>query len=192
MNENQSMRYFKFGMPVATLISTLVLGTVVATAGFAATHGSLTEHGLGGARLGTAKTTAVAQLTSLLGQRTSSGINTGCGGRFTEVAWRDFIAEFRGARFTGYRYVHGGYPLRTRGSPRPAAAAVSPKLETTAGITLMTTLGVLRRRYRGLRHIGANKWRARNGLIFVDNAKRDPEPLSSRIIEIKFHTCGDF
>lgn len=30
------------------------------------------------------------------------------------------------------------------------------------------------------------------GLVFYDDALHDPEPPSSRIVEIKIGTCGDF
>ncbi len=30
------------------------------------------------------------------------------------------------------------------------------------------------------------------GVVFVVNATKAPEPLSSKVIEIKFGTCGDF
>jgi hypothetical protein len=39
---------------------------------------------------------------------------------------------------------------------------------------------------------GASTWRAANGLVFVDDAKRDPAPPSSRVVEIKIATCGGF
>jgi hypothetical protein len=188
-NGNHLMRHLRSTVGVVALAAALFS----VTAGVGATQPLLTERGLGEVRFGTDKTRAVTQLRSLLGKATSSGINTGCGSRFAEVAWHDFVAEFRGPRFMGYRYVRGGYPLRTASSPKPSSPGhVSPKLKTAAGITLMTTLRELRAHYKGLQHIGTNKWQSRNGLVFVDNAKHDPEPPSSRIIEIKFHTCGDF
>jgi hypothetical protein len=153
---------------------------------------TMTPRGVDAVRLGTAKTQTVRALTSLFGRSTKSGVNTACGSRYTEVAWNDFVAEFRDARFSGYRYLVGGYPL-TAGSPRPITAGpISPDLVTATGITLLSRLSQLKSAYPGLRHVGASKWQANNGLMFVDNAKHDPEPASSRITEIKFKTCGDY
>jgi hypothetical protein len=65
-------------------------------------------------------------------------------------------------------------------------------LATSKGITLGSTLARLRQRYGALHRAGADKWRADNGLVFVDNSKRDPPPPTSRIIEVKVDTCGDY
>jgi hypothetical protein len=65
-------------------------------------------------------------------------------------------------------------------------------LATAQGITLGSTLSTLRQRYGTLKQIETDNWRANNGLLFVDNAKRDPVPLSSSIIEIKVDACGAF
>jgi hypothetical protein len=151
----------------------------------------LTPNGVGSARFGLAQSRAVARLTALFGAPSSRGVNTGCGRRYAEVEWGDFIAEFRAKRFTGYRYRRGGYPLTTPGSPRPSSRS-GPQLATAAGITLGSTVRQLHAAYPTLRAAGASMWRAANGLVFVDNAKRDPVPPSSRIVEIKIGTCGGF
>ena len=59
-------------------------------------------------------------------------------------------------------------------------------------ISLGSTLRQLHVAYDKLRFVGVDKWQAANGLIFVVNAAREPEPRSSKVIEIKFGTCGDF
>jgi hypothetical protein len=135
----------------------------------------------------------VSSLRALFGTPTWHGENTGCGPRYTEVEWGDLVAEFRAKIFTGYRYADGGYPLPTPGAGRvPSRTTPFPRLATANGITLGSTLAELRQRYGTLQLIGADDWRAANGLIFVDNANRDPVPPSSRIIEIKINTCGAF
>jgi hypothetical protein len=69
---------------------------------------------------------------------------------------------------------------------------VVPRLSTSRRITLGSTLAQVQRAYPRLHAGGTDMWRAGNGLVFMDNAARDPEPASSRIIEIKIGTCGDF
>ncbi len=153
----------------------------------------LNPTGIGTVRFGLRKRRAVTSLRALLGTPTWHGENTGCGPRFTEVEWGDLVAEFRAKTFTGSRYAEGGYPLPTPGTRRvPSRMKPYPRLATSKGITLGSTFAELRQRYGELRVAGASEWRAANGLIFIDNAKRDPSPPSSRIIEIKVDTCGAF
>jgi hypothetical protein len=170
----------------AALAVAIVAATLVAGAGGApAARGPILQaHGVGTVRFGMRKGEAVARLRVLFGAPSARGVNSGCGARYTEVEWGDFVAEFRLGTFSGYRFVKGGYPLTTAGSPRQA----SPPAR---GITVGSTLAELRALYR-LRRAGANLWRVPNGLLFVDDAKRDPVPPASRIVEIKIGTCGDF
>lgn len=136
----------------------------------------------------------MTELRHLFGGPSARGVNTGCGLRYTEVEWGDLVAEFRLSKFSGFRFLKGGWPLATPGSPREASPpkTVFPKLTTATGISLGSTLAQLRRSYRSLRFVGTDKWRSANGLTFVDDANNDPEPPSSQIIEIKVGTCGDF
>jgi hypothetical protein len=168
----------------------LGLGATASSAG-AGRPVRVTPNGVGSVRFGLAQDRAIARLRTLFGAPSSRGINKGCGSRYTEVEWGNLIAEFRSKRFTGYRYRRGGYPLTTPGSPRRSGRS-DPRLATATGITLGSTLRQLRAAYPNLHVAGASMWRATNGLLFVDNAKRDPAPLSSRIVEIKIGTCGAF
>jgi hypothetical protein len=170
----------------------LLVGSALAASAGAAPAARLAPNGVGAVKFGLPKVQAVARLSSLFGAPSARGINTACGRRYTEVEWGDLIAEFRSSRFTGYRYRRGGYPLATPGSPRQSRPSVGPRLMTAAGITLGSTLRQLRAAYPTLRVAGASMWRAANGLVFLDNAKQDPAPLSSRIVEIKIGTCGAF
>jgi hypothetical protein len=140
------------------------------------------------------KLNAVAELSDLLGAPSARGVNTGCGPRYTEVEWGDLVAEFRLGRFSGFRYLSGGWPITTPGSPREASPprAPFPKLATSGGISLGNTLAQLRVAYGVLRFVGTDRWRSLNGLVFVDDAKSIGEPRLRHIIEIKVKTCGDF
>jgi hypothetical protein len=178
----------------ALAVAIVAAAVVAAAAGAPPARGPILQaHGVGTVRFGMRKGEAVPRLRVLFGAPSARGVNSGCGARYTEVEWGDFVAEFRLGTFSGYRFVKGGYPLTTAGSPRQASppAAVSPALATARGITLGSTLAELRALYR-LRRAGANLWRVPNGLLFVDDAKRDPVPPASRIVEIKIGTCGDF
>lgn len=153
----------------------------------------LGPEGVGPVHLGTARPQAVAGLSRLLGPPTSYGGNTGCGSRYREVEWGELVAEFRSGTFSGYRYLRGGWPLTTPGSPgRPPPSLHRPHLATAKGASLGTTLGQLRSAYRELRFVGVDKWQAANGVIFVVDAVKEPEPPSSKVVEIKFGACGDF
>jgi hypothetical protein len=178
----------------ALAVAIVAAAVVAAAAGAPPARGPILQaHGVGTVRFGMRKGEAVPRLRVLFGAPSARGVNTGCGARYTEVEWGDFVAEFRLGTFSGYRFVRGGYPLTTARSPREASppAGVSPALATAGGITLGSTIADLRSLYR-LRRAGANLWRASNGLLFVDDAKRDPVPPASQIVEIKIGTCGDF
>lgn len=178
----------------------LALAVVASAIGPAAAGAStvraaiLQAHGIGAAQFQMPKVATVAQLTALFGAPSARGVNTGCGPRYSEVEWRDLVAEFRLGKFSGYRFIEGGYPITTPGSPRETsrAKAVFPQLATARGISLGSTLAQLRAAYGVLHRVGADMWRSGNGLIFVDDGKRDPVPTTSHIVEIKIGTCGGF
>ena len=156
------------GTAIARVLAvvTLVLGTVVqttqgASASLAERSASpaqrppvtLGTRGVGQVPFGIARMEAVKRLRGLLGRPNWQGINTGCGPRYTEVAWRDFIAEFHRGHLSGYRYMLDVYVVEAKGSPRdhvPAAKGV-PFMSTLAGITLGSDLAELRSRYKRLR-----------------------------------------
>lgn len=147
----------------------------------------LSNQGVGDVRFGLPTARAVSQLDRFLGRPTRRFANTGCSPRYREVAWGRLVAEFRLGRFTGFRYLAGGW----LGSAR-RTKATGPRLATAKGISLGSTLGQLRAAYGRLNLIGTDRWQTSDGLVFYDDAERDPPPPSSRIIEIKYGTCGDF
>jgi hypothetical protein len=155
---------------------------------------ALVAHGIGTIGFGSAKAKAIAGLSHLLGRPTWQGVNSGCGPRYTEVVWGELVAEFRLGTFSGYRYIKGGWPLTTPRSLRrraPSGQADMP-LATSMGISLASTLGQVRLAYGKLHFVGVDKWQAANGTIFVVGALREPEPPSSKVVEIKLGACGDF
>jgi hypothetical protein len=149
--------------------------------------------GIGSVRFGISRSRALSELRRRFGTPSAQGVNTGCGPRYREVAWGDLLAEFRLGRFSGYRYVTAGYELPIPAGPRaPGPGGPTAGLITATGITLNSTLAQVRSAYRTLAFVGTDRWKAKNGIVFVDDAKRDPEPPNSRIIEIKTSTCGDY
>jgi hypothetical protein len=155
----------------------------------------LEADGIGAVHFGTSRAKVVAALQEWLGPPNAKGSNTACGSGFSEVAWHDFVAEFRLGRFSGYRFVTGGYPLTTPGSPDDPVSATStaPALSTARSITLGSTLKELHAAYPQLMRSGALKWTAQDGLIFVEAPHtRNPVSATARIAEIKIGSCGDF
>jgi hypothetical protein len=130
---------------------------------------------------------AVAALTHDFGKPTAAGPNTGCGPRYTEVAWGDLVAEFRSSVFSGYRYRTAGWPLDRSRPP----AHVSPRLVTAKGITLDSTIAQARGAYGALRFVGTDRWGAA-GLVFYDDGRPLDATRLRHVVEIKVGTCGDF
>jgi hypothetical protein len=164
----------------------LVVGALAALGGRSSLSApTLEPSGIGTVRFGLTKLKAVAELSDLFGAPSARGVNTGCGPRYTEVEWGDLAAEFRLNKFSGYPFnitTPRKFPLK------PGV----PSLTTSKRITLGSTLAELRTASRVLRSDGTDKWRSADGVVFVDSAKHDPIPPSSRIVEIKIGTCGDF
>jgi hypothetical protein len=177
-------------MRVALVAATLLLTLVGAAP--AAPVATLRPDGIGNLHFGLSKRRAVAELSALFGAPTARGVNTGCGARYTEVDWGDLAAEFRSNVFSGYRYLVGGYRFNLRRAPAPTSKVAVPSLRTATGVSLGSTLAELRAVYGALSFVGTDRWRSTNGLVFTDDAEHDPEPPSSRIVEIKIGTCGDF
>lgn len=147
----------------------------------------LSSKGIGGVAFGTPRGKVIARLSELLGTRSSAPpTNRACGPASTEVAWQHLYVELRHGRMVGFRYIANGWP------GKPQAASHLPSLITTLGITLGSTLRQARRAYGHLRPVGTNRWETPDGLVLYDNARRYPDPPASRIIEIKYGTCGDF
>jgi hypothetical protein len=150
----------------------------------------LRSTGVGGVRFDTPKAETISRLSSLFGKPSARFVNSGCGSRYTETAWGHLYVEFRLGKFSGYRYLEYGWPSKG-GRPKPARSLL-PRLSTPAGITLGSTLGQLRRAYGRLDLVGTDRWMAGGGLIFYDDSNTEPPAATSRIIEVKTGTCGDF
>jgi hypothetical protein len=187
-------RQLALGTCLLLPLGPVVMAPTVSTAMVVAPAQVLGPGGVGAVRFGAPKAKAVADLNGVFGKPSSRGANTGCGPRYSEVEWGELVAEFRLGTFSGYRYLEGGWPLTTPGSPpRPIPSQLrGPHLATAREVSLGSTLGQVRSAYGDLRFVGVDKWQAANGLVFVVDASRDPEPPSSQVIEIKFGTCGDF
>jgi hypothetical protein len=154
----------------------------------------LSASGVGAIKFGGPKAETVRQLSALFGAPNWRGINSGCGARWTEALWDGGLAaEFRGNTFTGYRYASASHIEGMFGAPHMPSSPGFPRLTTATGIALGSTLAQVRAAYRVLRFVGTDRHKTPNGIVFVDNARRSPASLSSRIVEIKTaNTCGDF
>jgi len=177
--------------PVVFLLLVGLFASAVVVEGSAATSRPLIQPtGIGSVDFGTPKAQAVSELSRLLGKPSARFVDGGCGPRYTEAAWGHLYVEFRLGRFTGYRYIENGWPADRFGKKR--VPSMLPLLSTARGITLGSTLGQVRTAYGRLNLIGTDRWQTKNGLIFYDNAEHQPPAASSRIIEIKIGTCGDY
>jgi hypothetical protein len=152
----------------------------------------LSSHGIGGIQFGTSKPQAVKEFTSLLGSPSRQFVSNGCGPHYTEVEWGHLYAEFRRGRLAGFRYLHGeweGRPVQ----PGADGHGLVPKLVTSQGVSLGSTLAQVRNRYGTLAIIGTDRWQSRDGLIFyISYQVTQPAPANSHITEIKYGTCGDW
>jgi hypothetical protein len=181
-----------FALTALSVAVGLVLA-LTAAANWSSTLPPLEADGIGSMHFGMSKTKAVASLNSVFGKPTAEGISRACGSRFAEVGWHDLIAEFREGRFSGYRFIEGGWPRLTSQSFHQVTAAKppTPLLKTALGITLGNTLGQLRAAYGKLKLSGAVQWTASNGLNFIESsAVANPRSLADRIVEIHIGTCG--
>jgi len=179
---------------VALLSTVAALGlTVPAAARWRSALPELRVDGVGSATFGVSKAQAVASLTRALGKPSAEGTSKACGPRFTEVAWHDLIAEFRTGKFTGYRFLEGGWPLWTSRSLHRVAVTrpPAPPLRTVRGITLGSTLRQLRAAYGTLERSGAVQWTAPDGLSFIESSTvANPRSPADKIVEIHVGTCG--
>jgi hypothetical protein len=177
-------------LPSLTSVLAPTLAAMVFVAGGHAQSGrvAISSRGIGGVPFGIAQARAIAGLAKLFGAPSRSFLNSGCGPRYTEVVWGHLYVEFRQGTFTGFRYMTTAW---MSGRPAPPSR-LTPQLIASHGVSLGATLGRLRSRSGPLDLVGTDRWRARDGLIYYDNAERQPPPADSRIIEIKYGTCGDF
>jgi hypothetical protein len=140
---------------------------------------TLEGNGLSVVRLGASESKVVKAVSARLG-RPSGHPESGCGSRYAQVAWHDLALQFMHGRFTGYRYA-----TSTDGT---YTAQVSPRLRTSVGATLGTTLGQLRKVYH-LRQSGTDFWRSADGIVFAVSGAAYPSPPTAPIYEIKLAAC---
>ncbi|HXR21836.1 MAG TPA: hypothetical protein VN786_04705, partial [Acidimicrobiales bacterium] len=106
-------------MPAAPMLGASLLITIGFAMGAAASPpGHLTASmsmrlqldgsGLGLANFGEPAALSTEAITAVLGAPTGHP-SAGCTGRYTQAAWHDLIVQFNEGRFTGYRYVAGGF-----------------------------------------------------------------------------------
>jgi hypothetical protein len=178
---------------VATAVVALTVAVtcvVAASASGTAARPIVSSHGVGGVPFGTSKSEAVKELTSLLGAPTRRFVSNGCGPHYTEVEWGHLYVEFRLGKLAGFRYLRGGWEGRAVGA---RDRALVPKLLTSEGVSLSSTLAQVRHRYGTLAIVGTDRWRSHDGLVFsISYLVTHPAPPDSRITEIKYGTCGDW
>jgi hypothetical protein len=152
----------------------------------------LDAEGIGAVHFGEQTAIVVRELYELLGRPSAAQPSSGCGPRYAEVEWGDLAAEFRLGVLSGYRYLDGGLLGDDGSVARLEALRVAPRLTTATGITLGSTLGQARAAFGRLTVVGTNRSEAEDGFVFYDDARAFPDPASSRIVEIKIATCGDY
>jgi len=148
----------------------------------------LDGNGLGVVGFGATVSTATKVLTARLGAPTGHP-SAGCTSAYNQTAWHDLIIQFKAGRFTGYRYVAGGWNGISPSS-KTLHATVTPKLATSAGISLRSTMAEATRAYPSLRRSGTDFWRLSNGIVFAFYTGAHANPSStSPIYEIKNNVC---
>lgn len=146
----------------------------------------LKPHGIGAVRFGTAKLKTVAELSHLFGSP-RRGVSIARAVPATpRSSGATSLPGFGAAGSPGSASSRVATRSRQQAlRVQSRSKGVSPKLAVSPGVTLGSTVAQLRAAYRRLERVGADMWRSADGLIFVDDAKRDPVPPTSRVIEIK-------
>lgn len=143
--------------------------------------------GLGIVNFGAATSAATKALTARFGTPTGHP-SAGCIAAYSQTAWHDLILQFKSGRFTGYRYIAGGWSGISP-STKSLHAAVMPKLATSKGITLASTMAAARRAYPSLRQTGSAFWRTPDGIVFAFYQLKATSASSEPIYEIKNNVC---
>ncbi len=146
----------------------------------------LDGNGLGVVNFGATASSATKALTAALGKPTGHP-SAGCSRAYAETAWHDLIVQFVSGRFRGYRYVDAP-PYGIAPSPK-LLRAVSPKLSTSAGITLGDTFAEAKQAYAALRQTGSEFWRTPAGIVFAFYQLKSPSLSSEPIYEVKNSVC---
>ena len=146
----------------------------------------LDGNGLGVVSFGATAASATAALSAVLGKPTGHP-SAGCTSAYAQTAWHDLIVQFVSGRFRGYRYVDAP-PYGVAPSPK-LLRAVTPKLSTSAGITLGDTSAEAKRVYPSLRQTGSEFWSTPTGIVFAFYQLKAPSSSSEPIYEIKNSVC---
>jgi len=108
----------------------------------------LNGNGLGVTGYGAARSSATKAISAVLGNPTGHP-SADCTSKYFQTAWHDLVVQFVAGRFRGYRYLDGGD--RALAPTRAVLRSVRPRLSTTKGISLGSSLADAKRAYRTLR-----------------------------------------
>ena len=145
----------------------------------------LDGNGLGVTRYGATRASATKALTAVLGKPTGHPA-ADCTGKYRDTAWHDLVVQFLNGRLHGYRYPDG---RRGVAPTRSVLKSVKPKLKTTAGITLGSTLGDAEHAYdHKLKHVATGSYATKSGITFSFWSSGTPSDTSP-IYEVKSNFC---
>jgi hypothetical protein len=143
--------------------------------------------GLGIVNFGASTSSATKTLSATLGTPTGHP-GAGCTTAYSQTAWHDLIVQFKSGRFSGYRYVAGGWSGISP-STKSLHAVVTPKLATSTGITLGSTTAATKRAYPSVHQTGSDFWSTPTGIVFAFYELKATSSSAEPIYEIKNNVC---
>jgi hypothetical protein len=151
------------------------------------TRVQLDGNGLGLVNFGAPAALTTEAITAVLGAPTGHP-SAGCTGKYAQAAWHDLIVQFNDGRFTGYRYVAGGFD-GVSPSRETLDAPMVPMIATATTITLGSTMAEVRRAYPSLHRSGTDFWRTPSGIVFAFYGSQANPSSVSPVYEIKDKVC---